>query len=209
MRALHAVMPELVPRPVGMGKYEADQDQDQAAAASSPDTSTWFFLCEFKDMIPITATHKPDLSQFTALIAQLHHRGVSPDGKFGFPVPTYGGRLPMQHPVSDTWEALFTNVLATTWDAEERTQGVDEEMRALRVAMMEKVVPRLLRPLEEEGTGGKLVPRLVHSDLWHGNVGVDIKTGKPVIFDAVATYAHNECKDLSSSSPPLPSSHGH
>lgn len=242
MRALYAVTPELVPRPVDMGQYQTKHHHQQAAASSSSSSSattttttttttdtdttdTWFFLCEFKDMHPITATYKPDPSHFTSLIAHLHHRSVAPtpslnnndDGTFfGFPVPTYGGRLPMLHPVCDTWRDLFTRVLTTAWEAEEATQGVDEEMRVLRGRMMDKVVPRLLRPLEEEeddddegegeGEGEKtrtamttkkkkkLVPRLVHADLWHGNVGVDVQTGRPIIFDAVATYAHNECK---------------
>lgn len=132
----------------------------------------------------------PDVEEFSSMIGQLHERGVSPDGKFGFPVPTYGCRLPMIYPVSDTWEGLFTQVMETTFDVEELTQGPEDDMRMLRKGIMEKVIPRLLRPMETEGR--KLVPRLVHSDLWHGNVGIDVNTKLPIIFDAVALYAHNE-----------------
>lgn len=60
--------------------------------------------------------------------------------------------------------------------------------------MLEKVVPRLLRPLEEDGR--TVVPRLCHGDLWDGNVSVDVNTGRPIIFDAIPLYAHNECEFL-------------
>ncbi|KAH8196263.1 hypothetical protein TruAng_009565 [Truncatella angustata] len=173
MKALYEIMPDLVPKPIAMGHYAEDHDK-------------WFFLCAFHEMIDDV----PDVEEFSSMISELHKRGESPDGKFGFPVPTYGGRLPMIYPVSSTWEELFTEVMNTTFDVEEHTQGFDEDMRALRNDIMKKVVPRLLRPMETEGR--KLVPRLVHSDLWHGNVGVDVNTNLPVIFDALALYAHNE-----------------
>lgn len=177
MQALYNAMPEIVPRPVGMGNYSAEGHTDK-----------WFFLCEYREM----RDEAPEKEDLAPKIAELHKRGISPDGKFGFPVESYVGRVPMIYPVSDTWEEVFTKVLTTIFDNEEKVQGVDEEMQKLRKAMMEKVVPRLLRPLE---TGGrKIVPRLVHSDLWHGNVGIDSMTGDPVIFDALALYAHNECE---------------
>lgn len=58
----------------------------------------------------------------------------------------------------------------------------------------EKVILRLLRPLE---TGGRSIrPTLIHGDLWHGNAETDAETGQPIIFDAASFYAHNECKTL-------------
>ncbi|KAI0123278.1 Fructosamine kinase-domain-containing protein [Xylariales sp. AK1849] len=173
MKALYEVMPELVPKPVGTGHYARDPDK-------------WFFLCAFHEMVDDV----PDVEEFSTMVAEMHKRGASPDGKFGFPVATYGGRLPMIYPVSDTWEELFTRVMVATFDVEEETQGPDEDLKMLRQGIMENVIPRLLRPLE---TGGRtLTPRLVHSDLWHGNVGIDIRSNLPVIFDALALYAHNE-----------------
>ena len=35
-------------------------------------------------------------------------------------------------------------------------------------------------------------PSLIHGDLWYANSGIDIETGKPLIFDACSFYAHNE-----------------
>ena len=74
----------------------------------------------------------------------------------------------------------------------EEPQGPDDELRELFTQTMEKVVPRLLRPLE---TGGRQIsPCLIHGDLYSGNVSVDVETGKPVLYDATCLYAHNECK---------------
>ncbi|KAK8080654.1 hypothetical protein PG997_008472 [Apiospora hydei] len=149
MRALREAMPELTPLPIGTGQYASDPDK-------------FFYLCEFRDLVEDV----PDIKDFSSMVAELHKRGVSPDGKFGFPV------------------------METAFAVEEESQGADADMQALRVAIMTKVIPRLLRPME---TGGRsLVPRLVHSDLWHGNVAVDVNTGLPVIFDGIALYAHNE-----------------
>ena len=64
-------------------------------------------------------------------------------------------------------------------------------LEGLDTAMIDKVIPRLLRPME---TGGRSIkPSLVHGDLWCGNVAVDSATGRPLIYDPASFYAHNEC----------------
>jgi protein-ribulosamine 3-kinase len=104
---------------------------------------------------------------------------------------TYSGRNPQYFPPSKSWEECFTLGLKAEFEQEERTHGPDAEMRRLRDEFFDKVIPRLLRPLETEGR--KVTPRLVHGDLWDGNASVDVNKGNPVIFDAVPIYAHNEC----------------
>jgi protein-ribulosamine 3-kinase len=164
----------MVAKPVAWGSYE-----------SIPDTH--FFVTEFHEM----SEDVPDVADFPALVAELHKRGVSPDGKFGFPFKTYGGNNPQQFPISDTWEECYTKGMQGIFAAEMATHGADEEMEHLENMMVEKVIPRLLRPLE---TGGRsIAPRLVHGDLWDGNASVDVATGHPMIFDATPLYAHNEC----------------
>lgn len=175
MAALHNALPELVPKPIAWGTYEKEPD-------------VHFFLCNFHDM----TEDIPDISSFPAMLAQLHKNGVSPTGKFGFPVQTYQGRLPQNTTECDTWEECFSRGIEQFFKLEEKAQGYDEEMAQLRKGIMEKVIPRLLRPLETEGR--KVVPRLVHGDLWDGNTSVDAATGLPLIFDACASYAHHECK---------------
>ncbi|GKZ27942.1 hypothetical protein AbraCBS73388_007145 [Aspergillus brasiliensis] len=64
------------------------------------------------------------------------------------------------------------------------------ELEGLDTAMIEKVIPRLLRPLETEGRSIK--PSLVHGDLWCGNAAINSATGRPLIYDPASFYAHNE-----------------
>ena len=73
---------------------------------------------------------------------------------------------------------------------EKETQGPCPEFEELQKPFYERVIPRLLRPLE---TGGRTIePALVHGDMWFGNVSTDMKTDEPLAFDACAFYAHNE-----------------
>ncbi|KAJ5199533.1 Fructosamine/Ketosamine-3-kinase [Penicillium cf. griseofulvum] len=97
------------------------------------------------------------------------------------------GRLPQN---TTEWEECFSNGFEQFFEAEEEAQGFDEEMAALRKGIMEKVILRLLRPLETDGN--EIQPCLVHRDLWDGNTSVDSKTNKPLIFDACSSYAHHE-----------------
>ncbi|KAI8304310.1 hypothetical protein K4K59_012833 [Colletotrichum sp. SAR11_240] len=173
MNHLYGVIPEIVAKPLGWGSYDDMED-------------THFFVCEFHEM----SEDIPDVSDFPALVAEMHRRGVAPDGKFGLPYDTYGGNNPQSFPVTDTWEECFSRGLQFIIKTENKTHGIDKELEVLKKATIEKVIPRLLRPLETEGR--TIVPRLVHGDLWDGNCSVDVVTGKPMIFDATPLYAHNE-----------------
>ncbi|RYP02988.1 hypothetical protein DL765_010637 [Monosporascus sp. GIB2] len=173
MKTLWDVMPELVARPYGYGSYEKMED-------------VHFFLCAFHEL----TDDIPDIDDFPALVAGLHKRGVSKEGKFGFPYEVYGGRLPQFFPLTDSWEQTFTAGLQRSFDNEENTHGYDEDMAYLRKGIIEKVIPRLIRPLEYGPN--KIKPRLVHGDMWDGNCSVDVNTNQPVVFDATTLWAHNE-----------------
>ena len=174
MSTLFDVMPEIVANPYGYGTYEKMED-------------IHFFLCSFHEL----TGDIPEIDDFPALVAELHSRKTSPDGTFGFPYETFGGRNPQLFPVSTSREDTFTSGMQRIFDNEENPHGYDEDMAQLRKAIIEKVIPRLIRPLE---TGpDKIQPRLVHGDLWDGNYSVDMNTGKPVIFNATCLWAHSEC----------------
>lgn len=173
MSTLFRVIPEMVARPVGWGSYESVED-------------THFFVCEFREL----NDGIPDPYPFASLMAELHKRGVSPDGKFGMPYVTFGGNNPQYFPVTDKWEECFTTGIRAIFAAEFKTHGADEDIEELTTAIVEKVIPRLLRPLESDGR--TVTPRLVHGDLWDGNASVDVNTGAPMIYDATPLYAHSE-----------------
>lgn len=174
MKTIASVLPEFIPHPVAWGEYAGVRD-------------TFFFLCEYRDMV----NDMPDPAEFTSLLAKLHQKGTSPTGKFGFHIPTYAGNLPQAVGWEDSWEAFFSKSMRYALDLEIKRKGASSELDVLSKILFEKVIPRLLRPLE---TGGRSVkPSLVHGDLWYANSGVDVNNGKLLVFDACCFYAHHEC----------------
>ncbi|KAI9778640.1 MAG: hypothetical protein M1816_004002 [Peltula sp. TS41687] len=77
MKAIYALMPDFVPKPIGWGTYQTIPE-------------THFFLCEYREMID----EMLDPHKFTACLAALHQNSKSPNGKFGFHITTYTGNLP-------------------------------------------------------------------------------------------------------------------
>lgn len=90
-----------------------------------------------------------------------------------------------------TWEECFTNVFNHIVKLNLERGGPWPEIQHYKKAVIEKVIPRLLRPMETKGRSIK--PSLVHGDLWCGNAAVDISTDRPLIYDLSSFYAHNEC----------------
>lgn len=174
-RAMHDVLSEFVPKPIACGSYETIPD-------------THFFLCEFREM----TDNMPDPHKFAALLSTLHQKSVSLTGRFGFHTTTYAGNLPQFVAWEDSWEKFFVKSMRQALDLEIERKGTNEELVALSRALFEKVIPRLLRPLESDGR--KVTPSLVHGDLWYANAGIDVKNGTPLVFDACCFFAHNECK---------------
>ncbi|KAI0114724.1 Fructosamine kinase-domain-containing protein [Daldinia grandis] len=174
MTRMRRVAPDLVPEPLASGSF-----------CSVPDVH--FLLCEFRRMTGAV----PAPSALAAKIAELHRRSSGgSDGRFGSDVPTFHGNVRVDHGWSGSWEEYFARTTMGLFGLEQEVQGPNNEIKAMIAPFFDKVVPRLLRPLE---TGGRSIrPCLIHGDLWHGNAETDADTGLPVIFDAASFYAHNE-----------------
>ena len=175
MKAIYTLLPNFAPKPIAWGSY-----------STVPDTH--FFLCDFREMID----EMPDPHRFTINLAALHQNSKSPTGKFGFHMTTYSGNLPQPNGWEASWEAYFTKNMRKALELELDAKGPDPEFDVLIPILFDKVIPRLLRPLESEGRSVK--PALVHGDLWFADAGIDVDTGNSLIFDACSFYAHNECK---------------
>ncbi|KAK5629096.1 hypothetical protein RRF57_004811 [Xylaria bambusicola] len=133
----------------------------------------------------------PDPDTFCARLATLHHNSKSPNGKFGYHIPIYRRNLSQITEWETSWERFFARNLRFALDLELKERGPDPEFDVLLPILFDRVIPRLLRPLDSDGRSVK--PSLVHGDLWPANSGVDDGTGEPLIFDACCFYAHNEC----------------
>ena len=173
--ALYKFVPHLAPQPVGWGAHEND-----------PDTS--FYLSEFIDM----NDDLPGARDWATAVSALHlaSRGKSPTGQFGFPVATHLANVPVDNTWNASWEAFWTQQMKSLFDQEVRVNGTDDELEALKTTYLTKVIPRYLRPLETQGRS--VIPCLVHSDLWPGNIKPRADSGDLCMFDACAYWGHNE-----------------
>lgn len=145
MKALHEVSPDFTPKPYGWGSFESDPNKH-------------FFICEYIDLTddifdPVLVCEK---------LADLHRRSqdFSPNGQFGFDITTCNGTFPQDNRWCESWEAFYIQQLKGAFKLEQESQGPCKEYDVLLPALYEKVVPRLLRPLE---TGGNTIrPSLIH-----------------------------------------------
>lgn len=174
MKAIYTALPEFAPKPLSYGAYK-----------KSP--NTYLFLCEYIEM----KGEMPGPDAFGARLAALHKLSSSPTGKFGFHLPTYSGNVPQKNEWEDRWENFFARNMRWALECEIKAKGADPQFDQLVPILFDRVIPRLLRPLESDGRSVK--PSLVHGDLWYGNSGVNATTGMPLIFDACCLFAHNEC----------------
>lgn len=170
-------MPGFSPRPLAWGTF-----------ASQPDSH--FYVCDFYEFV---AGALPEPTSFCKSLARLHQAPQnSTDRKFGFHCTTYNGDLPQDNTWFGKWEDFFANSLRHVLRVREERAGPNDELDSLLPTLFEKVIPRLLRPLE---TGGRTVaPSLVHGDLWCGNAAVVEETDESIVFDPAAFWGHNECK---------------
>ena len=69
---------------------------------------------------------------------------------------------------TDNWEVFWTREFRSGLEYAQRMRGEDPELQAVAEEFIDKVVPRLLRPLQTDGRTIK--PSLCHGDLWDGNI---------------------------------------
>lgn len=172
-KALEAHIPDCIVHPLAWGRL---QESNNGA----------FFLADF---VTLQAS-PPSLPELLGILKTLHQSPTSPNGKFGFHVTTFFGASPMRNEWTDTWEEFFTREFRSNLEWAQRERGRQPGLDDATEQFVEKVIPRLLRPLE---TGDRSIrPTLCHGDLWDGNIQVDVDRNRPVIFDACCFYGHSE-----------------
>lgn len=173
--AIYAISPLFTPKPFCWGKYKA------------PGPDTYFLLAEFREI----GQQPPEPIRLAARLAEMHKKSISPTGKFGFHTTTCHGKMPQLTDLwSDNWEELYHAQLKYVFESDIKKHGHWPEFEFLSTLVLEKCIPRLLRPLQSEGRTIK--PCLVHGNIWDENTATDLETGEPFVFDGSAFYAHNE-----------------
>jgi len=125
----------------------------------------------------------PDIRKFGAMLAKLHQESMaSPEApqEFGFPVVTYEGTMYQDVTWCKDWEQSSKLHMWAFIDQEMISRGPSQELDELLPHFKEKVIPRLLRPLQTHGRSIK--PFLLHGDLWYGNMAIKVDTGTPIFF---------------------------
>ena len=141
----------------------------------------------------------PDKVQFCETLAKLHKdsMGHCPKGEmFGFHVDTRCGWLKQDMAWTADWEEYFDRAMRYAFEDEERVNGEWKEMEEYKKVYFEKVIPRLLRPLQADGR--RIEPVLLHNDLWLGNMGRKIGSNAPIVYDPASMWGHHECQSLQS-----------
>lgn len=185
---------------MALGEYESQKSlakylPDNAAVPLAfgtleSDPSKSFYITSYRDLKDKTA----DPTQLAEVLTKLHSSSVSPTGKFGFHVMTFNGHAPVVNDWCDTWEEWYSRQLRSDIRWEQSIRGPDADFDRVAEEFFQKVIPRLLRPLQ---TGGRNIkPVLVHGDIWHGNAQIDMETNQVILFDSCCCYAHNECKAI-------------
>ncbi|TGJ87344.1 hypothetical protein E0Z10_g1498 [Xylaria hypoxylon] len=172
-KELQKCLPDNVGLPLAYGTLELDP-------------SSSFFLTAFRHMSEKVVDPQP----LAEVLSQLHRSSFSPTGKFGFHVTTFNGAVPLINDWCDSWEEYFGRQLKADIQWLHSVRGPDPKFDEVAEIFFEKVIPRLLRPLESGGR--KIKPALVHGDVWPGNVQLDPATRRVILYDSCCCYGHNE-----------------
>ncbi|KAJ3574071.1 hypothetical protein NPX13_g4485 [Xylaria arbuscula] len=172
-KELQKYIPDNVVVPVAYGTLELDP-------------SSSFLLTAFRNFIEETVS--PEKS--AEVLSRLHKRSHSPTGKFGFHVTTFNGVVPLINDWCDTWEEYFARQLRADIQWLHSVRGPDPMFDDVAERFFEKVIPRLLRPLQSNGRSIK--PTLVHGDIWPDNVQVEKDRQHVILYDSCCCYGHNE-----------------
>lgn len=173
LATIQSCVPGLVPNVLGWGKTGAAESE------------LYFLLEQFREM----KFDLPDTSRLAKRVVDLHSNG-SPNGMFGFDVPTFNGKVNHITDWEPSWAVFFTRFLRNTIKIDEQVNGHWPELARAAVHLLEHVTPRLLGGLQLAPT--PIRPSLIHGDLWAGNIGTDKESGEILFFDTGSYFAHNE-----------------
>ncbi|KIL71696.1 hypothetical protein M378DRAFT_65094 [Amanita muscaria Koide BX008] len=172
-----------------VGETRSLQEIDKAAPGLAPkvvsagnlENGKPYMITEYKEIGHLTDKGAAMLGK--RLATELHAY-KSPDGKFGFDVPTFCGATKQPNGWYESWDQCFSVLLGNLL---KRLEGKSQYRDLCRKGeeIRSRIIPKLLGELEVQ-------PVLLHGDLWSGNIGLDHDTKEPFIFDPSSYFGHNE-----------------
>ncbi|KAJ5738085.1 hypothetical protein N7493_001240 [Penicillium malachiteum] len=202
LNAIVDAVPGFCPRALAFGPLKEE----------SANCKTFFLVTEFLDLGGSSRRGSGDETDPTTLayrLGKLHSTPAPVDREtgprqFGFPVPTFCGDTKQPNKFCDSWAEFYAHErLLTILATSEHRNGSDAGLRELVEKTAHHVVPQLLGDghlgYNSHGEGERIVPVVVHGDLWSGNAdqgrivdsGRDDPVGE-VVYDPSACYGHSE-----------------
>ncbi|CAH7681942.1 Fructosamine/Ketosamine-3-kinase, partial [Phakopsora pachyrhizi] len=106
-----------------------------------------------------------------------HPKNASPNGSYGFNVPTFCSET------EQDWMVFFRE-----FRIKELICRIDDpEINSLAQPIYNQVIPFLLSDFEPRPS-----PVIIHGDLWSGKVSLDEETGEVFIYNPSSYYGHNK-----------------
>jgi protein-ribulosamine 3-kinase len=176
MSKIQSMIPDAVPTPIAWGRL------------ALPATSEgYFYLASF---VEFESSGLPDPSATAEVVARLHASSLGTSQMFGSPVPMYDGLFCHVNGWESNWRILFSRMIWQAYSFDRSINGRSKDLDNIIVHTITHVLPRMLDNLDK--SRGGLKPCFVHGDLWEGNIGKEVETGKHFIFDSNGYYGHNE-----------------
>lgn len=148
--------------------------------------SSYFLLSDYLKM----SKRLPDPVALAEQMSAFHRKSKGRADRFGFHVATYDGMYPQNTGWDSSWATYFTTLVRSILETDFKINGHWKELDDVARRTFERVIPRLLNGLTDNGEPIK--PCLIHGDLWEGNIGTDFETNQIYIFDAACYYGHHE-----------------
>lgn len=136
LQAIHAFSPSFVPESIAWGVYDHEPPEP------------YFLLTQFREV----GKQPPGPIKFTARLAYMHKRPLSPTGKFGFHTTTCHAKLlQVTNLWEDSWSVVYQKQLSHMIRLNEEKHGFSPEFQVVCRLTVEKFILLLLELLHFNG----------------------------------------------------------
>lgn len=156
-----------------------------------------FMILQWFDLVPFGANRPEVQLKLAHMIADIHTSTAFEDvhkGSFGFNANNYLSLSPMDNTWDPSWPRFFAKRLVAQVNAaftdkpyaRAPLNPANEDDAALKLHAR-----KIVAEINQFFSDGEVTPRLLHGDLWIGNVGAS-RDGSPVIYDPASFFGHTE-----------------